>query len=146
MFGQAVLELIGSDVGVGEIGDRIDLDAVVRSQLEMRQHAALLSLVALAARHPAAEALHGEIERLGLADMAAGIGVGLPQVPARIEARDVLGIGRERGDIAEPQVPLQRLDVLERLGKMLARFEEVDRQRRIDLRHHVQQHRGVRAE
>ena len=128
MLGQAVLDLVGVDVGVGEVGQRIDLDAVVAGQLEMRQHAALLGLEALAAGDPAAK-LRDHRRR---AARSCGCG-------SRNRDRSPTGRPSDRSgrrpwgraaarDVGQAQVLLQRLDIVERLGEVLAGLEEIDRQ------------------
>src|SRR6185437_9897020 len=57
VLGQMVRLAISDNLSVRPVGERVDLDAVVAGQLEMRQHATLGGLVALAAGDPAAELL-----------------------------------------------------------------------------------------
>ena len=72
--------------------------------------------------------------------MAARIRIAFPKGAIGIEALDVRAVGMKRDHIGQPEPRLERFHIIERLGKMLACFEEIDRQILVDQAHKMQKH------
>ena len=135
---------------VGEVGrrparQRVDADARA-DRLEHRQGAPRRGLEALAAGQPGAERFDRTRHRLDLADAAAGVGVALVQIAVGIVAVEGSLQRRDHPDIGKAEIGGQRVAIFQRLAEMLSGVEEEDRQRAVDLRDHVEQHRRIRAE
>ena len=85
-------------------------------------------------------------QRLDLADLAAGVGVGLVQVAVGIEPFERRLVRRQHAHVGEAEIGDQRVAIGQRLLEMLAGVEEEHRQRAVDAGDHVEQHGRIRAE
>src|SRR5262245_8756181 len=133
------------DLLLAPMRKRIDLDAAT-GDLGDRQGGATGSLVALAAGDPGIELAQCLAERNDLAQMAAAVGLLRPQIALRILARQVGWVGLQRARVGETEAVDQDIAIGEGLEEVLAGLEEQDRRRLIDLRHQMQQDRGLGAE
>ena len=126
-------------------GKRVHLDPGAVG-LEQVQRRALAALAALAAGDPAVEPVQRGLQRLGLAQGAAGVGFGQMQHAVR-----VMGEQGFSGRANDPHVlQIQRLGhvalIGHRFGEQHHRVHEQHRRIRVALRQHVQQHHRFRTE
>ena len=142
---QVMLGHVGVELGLAPVGQGIELHLAV-GLFHHRQGQAVAAVEALAAGDPAVEALQGGVQRDHLADVAAGVGVGLPEVGLGIDGGQV-GIERPQvAHVGEAELGRQTSAVVQRLAKQHAGVEEHDRHVRLDPGDHVQQHRRLRPE
>ena len=110
------------------------------------ERAAQPALEALAAGDPGGEAAQGALEHLGLAHVAARVRRALPQRAVGIVPGEARRLRPHHADIREAEQRRQLLAVVLGLLEQLAGVEEDHRGRRIDGRHHVEQHGTLGAE
>ena len=124
---------------------RIDLDPLA-FRFEQRQVRARRALEAFAAGDPRVIAVHRLGKRADLADVAAAVGIAGEQEFLRVLRGQNVGVRGRRDHIRELQGLAERVAIGQRLGEMLAGVDEDHRRRGVDLRDHVQERGGVRAE
>ena len=134
---------VGPDALLVPVGERVQLpDAVALRPLDLRRAGAARRLVAADAGDPGVVRLERADERLDLADLAAAVGVALPEV--RALAAVLLGDGDHLGpDQVQPVAldePVARLVALAE-EELRVELDDVDRQ--AELGDHVHEHRRL---
>ncbi len=87
---------------------------------------------ALAAGDPGVEVGQRPVQRDHLADVAAGVGVALPEVLAGVVDRQVLVGGTQVAHVCEAELSHQLLAVIQGLAEQHAGVQEQHRQIRLD--------------
>ena len=100
----------------------------------------------LRAGDPGVKSFHGLGEGTDLADIAAAVRIAHEQKFLRILLRHGLGLRLGHDDVGQSQSGNKVVAIGERLGEVLAGVDEDHGRRRVDLRHHMQERRGVGAE
>src|SRR5262245_60507046 len=137
MLGERVARRVGGEVGGRPRDERVDLDAMAVA-LESGQTRANAVLQALAAGEPTIEPHQRASQRLGLANLAAEVGIGHPQRPVGVLVAEAGRIRANRADVAQAEVLGEASAILERLWKQAAGIEENYRHQRINPRQDVE--------
>ena len=132
-------------VGRAPTREGIDLD-MRRISLEHRQVEPGRRLETLASGDPGVEAGQGTLQRLGLAEGAAAVGVPYGARGIAIQPRGLFGRRSDASDIAEPEMRRQRVAIAQRLGEVAAGVDEEHGRSPVDRGDEVQQDGGFRAE
>src|SRR5690606_29744535 len=123
ILAQIVGTHIGSLIGSGPARQRIDADTSADG-LENRHFRPRGGLMPLAAGEPGTKRRHGARHRLNLADLAAGVGIGLMQVAVRVELGKQIPAWRHDTQISQAKLLDEPIAVLEGFSEMLARIEK----------------------
>ena len=108
--------------------------------------ARIVALETLTPGDPGVKSFHRLGEGANLADIAAAVRIAHEQKFLRVLLRHGLRLRLGDDDVGQSQTRDEVVAIGERLGEVLAGVDEDHGRRRVDLRHHVQERRGVRAE
>ena len=128
------------------VGQRVQLDPAGGVDLEELEIGAVGGLEPLAAGDPGLEGGERPLQRPGLAQVAAGVGVGTVERALRVLGLHLGPVGAHQAHAGQAQLLRQALLIGERGGEQHPGLEEQDRQGLVDLADQVQERRRLRAE